>query len=167
KTQKLSENFKSNPTMLAFHDANQDGLPDLVVLIPYEKVKVLLQVPGKDFDEVDVAPPGGTIEQPWLSTADIDGDGKPELLLTQKNFMRAVVLKPDASQQNSTNKGWAFTVKEQINGSTPNSRLVGAAAVPNGTNPVASLFLLDAERKVLTLCERDKAGVWQVVRNLP
>ena len=29
-----------------------------------------------------------------------------------------------------------------------------------------SLFLLDAERKALTLCERDKAGVWQVVRDI-
>ena len=27
--------------------------------------------------------------------------------------------------------------------------------------------VLDAERKALTLCERDHAGVWQVVRNLP
>ena len=168
KTQKLSENFKSNPTTLAFHDANQDGLADLVVLIPYEKVKVLLQVEGKDFEEVDAAPPGGAIEQPWLSTADIDGDGKPELLLTQKNFVRAVVLKSEASLQNSTNKGgWTFNVKEQINGAGSNSRLAGAAAVPNGTNAVASLFLLDAERKALTLCERDAAGVWQVVRNLP
>ena len=168
KTQKLSENFKSNPTTLAFHDVNQDGLTDLVVLIPYEKVKMLLQVPGKDFEEVDVAPPGGAIEQPWLSTADIDGDGKAELLLTQKNFVRAVVLKSDTTLQNATNKGgWTFSVKEQINGAASNSRLVGAAAAPNGTNAVASLFLLDAERKALTLCERDKAGVWQVVRNLP
>jgi hypothetical protein len=167
RTQKLSENFKSNPASIAFHDANQDGLADLVVLIPYEKVKVLLQVQGKDFEEIDVAPPGGAIEQPWLSTADVDGDGKPELLLTQKNFVRAVVLKPDASLQNSTNKGWLFTVKEQINGAANNSRLAGAAALPNGTNAVPSLFLLDAERKALTLCERDKAGVWQVVRNLP
>jgi hypothetical protein len=168
KTQKLNESFKSNPTMLAFHDANQDGLADLVVLIPYEKVKILLQIAGKDFDEVDVAPPGGAIEQPWLSSADIDGDGKPELLLTQKNFVRAVVLKSDSSLQNVTNKGgWTFSVKEQINGTASNSRLVGAAAVPKGTNAVPSLFLLDAERKSLTLCERDKAGVWQVVRNLP
>jgi hypothetical protein len=37
----------------------------------------------------------------------------------------------------------------------------------NGTNAIASLFLLDGHRKALTLCERDKAGVWQVVRNLP
>ena len=29
------------------------------------------------------------------------------------------------------------------------------------------MFLLDAEKKAITVCERDKAGVWQVVRNLP
>ena len=166
---KLSESFKSNPTTMIFHDVNQDGLTDLVVLIPYEKVKVLLQNPGGDgFDEQDVAPPGGVLEQPWLATVDVDGDGKEELLLSQKNFLRAVVLKKEVTDQTSTNRSdWVFTVKEQINGAASNSRLVGAAAVPNGTNAVPSLFLLDAERKALTLCERDKSGVWQVVRNLP
>ncbi len=167
KTQKLNENFKSNPTSLAFHDINQDGLADLVVLIPYEKIKVLIQVADKDFDEEDVAPPGGSVEEPWMSSADVDGDGKPELLLAQKNFLRAVVAKQETAAQNSTNKaGWVFSVKEQINGAASNSRLVGAAAVPNGNRPVKSLFLLDAERKVVTLCERDSAGVWQVVRNI-
>jgi len=166
---KLSESFKSNPTTMIFHDVNQDGLTDLVVLIPYEKVKVLLQNPGGDgFDEQDVAPPGGVLEQPWLATADVDGDGKEELLLSQKNFLRAVVLKKGTTSPTSTNQSdWTFTVKEQINGAASNSRLIGAAAVPNGTNAVPSLFLLDAERKALTLCERDKSGVWQVVRNLP
>ena len=171
KTQKLSDDFKSNPTSMVFHDADQDGANDLVILIPYEKVKVLRQVPGKDFEELDIAPPGGVIEQPWLSAADVDGDGKPELLLTQKNFVRAVVLARDTTMQGSTNRdssrGWVFKVKEQINGAVSNSRLIGAAAIPNGTNAIPSLFLLDAERKMLTLCERDKAGVWQVVRNLP
>ena len=168
-TQKLSDDFKSNPAEMVFHDADQDGLNDLVILIPYEKVKVLLQNSGKKtgFTEVDVAPPGGVLEQPWLATADIDGDGKPELLLAQKNFLRAVVLTKTGDAGTSTNgNGWAFTVKEQINGAASNSRLIGAAAVPNGTNAVDSLFLLDAERKALTLCERDKAGAWQVVKNI-
>jgi hypothetical protein len=168
RTQRLSKSFKSNPTTMAFHDANQDGLNDLVILTPYEKVKILMQVPNKDFEEVDVAPPGGAIEQPWLSTADVDGDGKPELLLTQKNFVRAVVLKSDASFQSVTNRaGWNFVVKDQINGIASNSKLVAAAAIPNGTNAIPSLFLLDAERKALTLCERDQSGVWQPVRNVP
>jgi hypothetical protein len=167
KTQKLSESFKSNPSTLEIVDVNQDGLADLVALIPYEKVKVLLQVTGKDFDEQDIAPPGGVVEQPWMAVADVDGDGKAELLLPQKNFLRAVVLKSEASARSSTNKtGWVFNVKEQINGAASNSRLVGAATVPHGTNATPSLFLLDADRKALTLCERDAAGVWQVVRNV-
>ena len=167
KTQKLNESFKSNPTSMAFHDVNQDGLADLVVLIPYEKIKVLIQVAGKDFEETDVAPPGGTVEQPWMSAADVDGDGKAELLLAQKNFLRAVVLKSDASQKDTTNKTWTLTVKDQINGAAGNSRIVGACPLRNGANAVSSLFLLDAERKAVTVSERDTNGVWQVIRNLP
>ncbi len=165
-SQKLSESFKSNPTALAFHDVNQDGLNDLVVLTPYEKIKVLLQVPDQPFEEQDIAPPGGTTEQPWLSAVDVDGDGKPELLLAQKNFLRAVVWQVETNSADAK-PTYSFRVKEQINGAGSNSRIVAAAALPNGTNRIASLFLLDAERKSLTLCERDPAGVWQLVRNLP
>jgi len=168
KTQKLSENLKSNPASLAIVDVNQDGLADIMALIPYEKIKILLQGKDRDFAEYDVTPPGGALDQPWLATADVDGDGKPEVLLAQKNFLRAVVLKPEpVSSQDATNKpGYVFEVKDQINGAGSNSKLVGATAVVRGTNKVASLFMLDSERKALTLCERDAAGVWQVIRNI-
>ena len=166
-TQKLSDSFKSNPATLALHDVNQDGLADLVVLIPYEKIKVLLQKKDGKFSEINVDPPGGPIEQPWLAVADVDGDGKSELLLPQKNFLRAVVLEPEVRASGSTNgPGWKFVVKDQVNGAASDSRIVGAAAVSKGSNAVPSLFLFDAEHKQLTLCERDPAGVWQVVKNL-
>ena len=128
-----------------------EGIP------PYEKIKVLLQVPDKPFDEQDIAPPGGSAEQPWMSTADVDGDGKPELLLAQKNFLRAVVWQEETNSPDGK-PTYSFRVKDQINGAGSNSRIVGAAALPNGTNRIGSLFLLDAERKSLTLCERDPAG---------
>jgi hypothetical protein len=167
-TQKLSDDFKAMPASMTMHDANQDGLADLIVLIPYEKIKVLIQKPDKlTFDEADVLPPGGSTEDPWLSVSDVDGDGKPELLLAQKNFVRAVVLKPGADRGTNGKPVWNFYVKEQINGASRDSRIVGAAPLRNGTNAIASIFMLDAEKKQLTLSERDKAGVWQVVRNLP
>jgi hypothetical protein len=167
RTQKLGENFKSNPTALVIHDVNQDGLADLVALIPYEKIKVLLQKSGGEFDEEDVDPPGGAIEQPWLASADVDGDGKPELLLPQKNFVRAVVLEQETKMPGSTDQpDWVFRVKDQINGAAADSRIVGATAVRNGTNSTPAIFLLDAEHKQLTLCERDAAGVWRVSRNV-
>jgi hypothetical protein len=167
KSQKLSDSFKSNPSSFTIEDVNQDGLADLVVLIPYEKVKVLLQKSGGSFDEVDVDPPGGALDQPWLASADVDGDGKPELLLPQKNFVRAVVLERASGAQLSTNKpAWVFRVKDQINGAASDSRIVGATTARNGTNATPSIFLFDAEHKQLTLCERDATGVWQVVRSM-
>jgi hypothetical protein len=166
-TQKLSEKFQAAPSSMTMHDANQDGLADLVVLIPYEKIKFLIQKPDATFDEEDLSPPGGSMEEPWVSALDVDGDGKPELLLAQKNFVRAVVLKSEPGQGTNNKPAWSFVVKEQINGAASDSRIAGAAALRNGTNAIWSIFLLDSERKALTLCERDKAGVWQVVRNLP
>ncbi|MGA2751241.1 MAG: VCBS repeat-containing protein [Verrucomicrobiota bacterium] len=168
RTQKLSDDFKAMPASMTMMDANQDGLADLVVLIPYEKIKILVQKPGKTtFDEADVSPPGGSVEDPWLGVSDVDGDGKPELLLAQKNFVRAVVLKSEPAGGANAKPVWSFEVKEQINGASSDSKIVGAAPLRNGTNAIASLFLLDAQKKALTLCERDAAGVWQVVRNLP
>jgi hypothetical protein len=145
------------------HDADQDGQNDLVVLIPYEKIKILRQAAEGKFEECDVAPPGGTIEQPWLARADVDGDGKVELLLAQKNFVRAVVLKSEADGEAAA-KGWALTVKDQINGAGANSQIVGAAALASAkTGP--TLFLMDAGRKMLTITRRDAQGVWRIVRN--
>ncbi|HUB86729.1 MAG TPA: VCBS repeat-containing protein, partial [Verrucomicrobiae bacterium] len=167
RTQMLSENFKDNPTTLTFEDVNQDGLTDLVVLIPYDKVKVLLQKTDGGFDEEDVDWPGGAIDQPWLASADVDGDGKPELLLPQKNFVRAVVLERAPQLPGSTNQpGWVFRVKDQINGAASDSQIVGATAVSSGSGNVPTIFLLDAEYKQLTLCNRDSNGVWQVTRNI-
>ena len=172
RTQALSDNFKSDPAALAIHDVNQDGLADLVILIPYEKIKVLLQQPAGQFDEEDVDPPGGAIDQPWLASADVEGNGKPELLLPQKNFVRAVVLeqKSGGGGATATNKpSWVFRVTDQINGAASDSRIIGATAVMNGaerSGAAPSIFLLDAEHQQLTLTERDTNGVWRVTRNV-
>lgn len=168
-SQDLDKEFKSNPSEMLLHDIDQDGANDLIVLIPYEKIK-LLRSGGEEgtFEELDIAPPGGSIEQPWASVMDVDGDGKPELMLAQKNFLRAVVLEGQPGSKDGKKKAsWAFQVKEQINGATSRSRIVGAANFrPKGSkNPL--LFMLDADQKALSLCERDKSGVWQVARNLP
>ena len=162
KSQKLSAQFKANPSGIQMLDVNQDGLADIVVLIPYEKLKILIQVPGKDFEEVDLAAPGGGSDRPWATSADVDGDGIPEVLLAQKNFLRAVILKKN------TAGAWTLSVKDQINGASADSRIVGCTSLRGAKGSSAdSLFLLDAERKALTLSERDTNGVWQITRNIP
>ncbi len=164
RTQKLSDSFKGAPAMMAIQDVTGDGLADLVVLIPYEKIKVLLQKSNGSFDEEDVDPPGGVIEQPWLCSADVNGDGKPELLLPQKNFIRAVVLGQEKSP-GGTNQ-WVFHVQDQINGDQSDSSIVGATAVQSGEGKIPVIFLLDAQYNQLTMCERDTNGVWRVTGNV-
>jgi hypothetical protein len=158
--QKLSESFKGTPAAMVAHDADQDGLLDLVLLVPYEKMRILIQQKEGDFREVEVAPPGGNPDQPWVGSADVDGDGKPELLIPQRNFLRAVVLQKDGEER------WSLEVKEQINGAESNSRLAGAAAVPSPDRKYPAIFLFDAERKTISLSERNESGAWQVTRNV-
>jgi hypothetical protein len=118
-------------------------------------------------DEADVDPPGGPMAQPWLASVDADGDGKPELLLPQNNFVRAVVLEKKTGTLAPTNQPqWTFRVKDQINGAANDSQIVGAATVMNGADAAPSIFLLDAQYNQLTLCQRDTNGVWRVVRNI-
>lgn len=161
RTQKLAETFKGVPASLVIHDADQDGKDDLLVLIPYEKMKLLFTRPAGAFLELDLASPGGSTDQPWVSAADVDGDGKNELLLAQRNFIRAVVAKL------SSDGAASFQVKEQINGASSSSRLIGAVALKKAGSPHPAIFLLDAERKALSLADRNESGVWQVTRNIP
>ena len=165
--QVLAEAFKGAPSTLAFHDVDQDGQIDLVILTPYEKIRVLRQlaepVEGRSFEEIDVNPPGGASDNPWLALADVDSDGRAELLLAQKNFVRAVVLQGKSGDAAS----WNFTVRDQINGASSSSRIVGAAAVPIPDSKSPALFLFDADRKALTVCTRNASGVWEAGKNLP
>ena len=102
-----------------------------------------------------------------MSFADVDGDGKPELLLGQRNFIRAVVLREEtAPAGTNTHASYAFQVKDQINGRSSNSRITGAASIVDEHN-MPTLFLLDADQKAITVCQRDASGVWRVARNIP
>ena len=159
-TQALDEKYKANPAILKFHDADQDGLNDIVAMAAFEKIKILRHVLGEDFEEIDLAPPGGEVEQPTFSSADVDGDGKAELLVARRNYLRAVKL-----EKTKGKGGWSFRAKDQINGDAAESRLAGAVEINVGKDR-RMLALLDTARRALTLCERDKTGVWAAVENV-
>lgn len=169
--QKLGGGLSWTVGSMRMLDLNQDGMADLLVVVPGDKFKALIQRSSPDkagalFDEEDVMPPGGNSAEPWMGSADLDGGGA-ELLLAEKNFLRAVVLTNETDRATNGKPLWSFHVKEQINGASSDSHIIGAAVLPpHGTNRSPSLFLLDSNRRALTLCERDAAGVWQVIRNI-
>ena len=63
-TRKLSPQFKANPVSMTVMDVDQDGLNDLVVLIQYEKLKILRQTRGQGFEELDLTPPAARPNSP-------------------------------------------------------------------------------------------------------
>jgi hypothetical protein len=158
KTIALSKDFRASPSRMFFHDADQDGRRELVCLTPYEKVNLLMQAGDDKFTEVELVPPGGAIAQPSYGLADLDGDGKAELLLPQKNFVRAVVLEKRADAGT-----WSFRVKEQINGESRSSKVSSILPVTEGKR--RQLYFLDSGRRQLSLCERNQDGVWSVREN--
>ncbi len=162
----LSPDFKSTPSTMAIHDLDQDGLQDIFFLSQYQKIKVLRQRKGGGFEELNVSPPGGSSAEPWMSQADIDGDGPPELLLAKDNFVRAVKLDKTTRSSEKGSTGWTLKVKEQINGAASNSRITGAGALASNESETPYLFLLDSQKNALTLCEQNEAGVWKVSRTI-
>lgn len=158
KTIALSKDFRASPSRMFFHDADQDGRRELVCLTPYEKVNILLWNDDGKVEEIEIVPPGGTIAQPSYGLADLDGDGLAELLLPQKNFVRAVVLEKRAASGT-----WSFRVKEQINGESRSSRISSILPVTEGKKQ--SLYFLDSGRRQISICERNEDGIWFVREN--
>jgi hypothetical protein len=157
----LSDEFRSTPSRMFFHDVDQDGVNDLVFLTPYEKIQVLRSDEKSKFEEIDLFPPGGAVSKPIFAVADLDGDGKSELLLPQKNFVRAVVL-----EKRKGSKSWNFRVSDQINGSTRNSQIGALSFRPGKGNRKASLFMLDSASEKLSVCRLGKDGIWAIEQDV-
>lgn len=159
---RLSEQFQATPEELISHDVDQDGLQDLVALIPYEDIRILRQKADGVFEEITVPSPVGALQRPWASVADLNQDGKDELILGRKNFVRSLVLKNGNVDKEGT-ASWSFQALEQVNGSDSRSSITAAGYLPGPDG--GKLFLLDSGFKTVSICGRDESGKWNILSN--
>ena len=153
------EGAKDPPQSVAFFDANQDGLQDLLVSFPYESLRIYLQSkePGKPLPRfTDVSKEkdfGKGLLQGAVTTslagADVNGDGKPEFLLAKKNFARAFRVTPK------------LEVVDQFNARDPASEVVGATLSDLNGDDQAEVTLLDKARKQLWILARKGQGSFE------
>ncbi|MBL9148976.1 MAG: VCBS repeat-containing protein [Phycisphaerae bacterium] len=164
-TVKLGSLAKQPDAIVAL-DADRDGKTDLLLLTA-DKPLIMLRAEEKDgkigYATVDSKDMGqfGLVQaaQNENSTVfDLDGDGNAELLVADKNFIRAVryVGPEEAKKTPGTSAGWQ--VVQQINAARGDAKLVSIAVMPASGGEPAKLVAADRENSTILLFTRNEGG---------
>jgi hypothetical protein len=155
--------LKTDPKAIRLIDANQDGRADIAVFTPYESMRLYVQGEGGTFTEASANPAFrkglvDNLDAGALTLGDVDGNGKPELIVAGTGFARALRLAPSGELQ----------VVEQFNARDSTIELGAALVLP--TAPGAKrpeVWLYDRKNGQLQALRADALGVYQTADSLP
>jgi len=155
------KNAKSDPNAILIADANQDGRPDLLVFEPFQGMRILVQDQKGGFEDVSQGKGYGAAMAAKLNAGsvaigDVTGDGKPEILVAQKNFARALRL--DSSG--------ALQVVDQFNGREAASVIEGVAVTDLDGDKVNEVLLVDTYTKAVSVLKKQPSGLYAIVQNV-
>jgi hypothetical protein len=155
------EDVRAEPDGILCADANGDGKPDVLLFIPYQEMRILkATADGRYTDVSRGADYGKGLVQgarlKSVAVADVNGDGKPEILMASKNFARALRLDEKDRLQ----------IVDQFNGRSPTSQIVGVAAVSLNGDPAPEIVLVDVSNRCLTALKRSAVGAYEIAENL-
>jgi hypothetical protein len=149
-----------SPQSIVALDADHDGRTDLL-LFTREKPMTMLHATEEGFVLTESKDMGqfGLVQAAKsdnIAVFDIDGDGMDELLIADKNYVRAVRYEPEPGP--GVSPGWQ--VVEQINARDVSSKLVSLTIL--GDRIVAA----DKENDRLVIMGRDNDGDWRELEAL-
>lgn len=155
------ESKDSEPETIQLPDLDGDGRCDLIVFFEYRSPEVYLQeAPGK-FRPIlgaDGVLKGlfNELRPDRLAVDDIDGDGRPEVLIARDSFVRALRIAPTG----------AFEVVDQFNGKAVNAQINSVAVGDLNGDGRKEILLLDRANKVVTVYARGQAGAFTLADNI-
>ncbi|MDA1007516.1 MAG: VCBS repeat-containing protein [Planctomycetota bacterium] len=148
------------PSAILGLDADQDGLADILLFTPDKPMMMVRQMgtaeggspefkllESKDMAQFGLAQAAGANNSVAL---DIDGDGKQELVIADRNYLRALRFASDS--------GWS--VVQQINAPRGDAKLVALDRLGAG------LAALDKENGQVLLFAQSGAGAWKNTETL-
>lgn len=154
--------LKTDPRGLRVIDVNQDGLPDVALFTPLDSLRVYLQ--AKDGTFADASTSAGfrkglvdNLDASALSTGDVSGGGKSELLVSSGGFARA--LRMDAAGE--------LTVIDQFNARDTAAEITTAFVLPAAKGKRAEVVLYDRKGEQFQILRANKQGVYEAVDAIP
>jgi hypothetical protein len=149
------------PTAMQALDVNGDGRLDLALFFEYRPMEIFLQGEKGNWRRLFVGE--GVVkglfsearpERFWVD--DIDGDGKPEILIARESFARAVRIAP----------GGETTVVEQFNGRSADSQISAVATADLDGDGRKEILLVDRASNVLTVYARGEGRSFRLAANV-
>jgi len=154
--------LKTDPRSLKLLDANQDGLTDIAVFVPYEPLRLLLQKDGLQFEDASAA--SGfrkgmldDLDPAAFTLGDVDGDGRDEMLVAQTGFVRA--LRIDAHG--------TLVVVDQYNARDSSTAVAGTLLLPAVRPARPGIVFYDRKNESFQLLRADALGVYTFDRTEP
>ncbi|ANM30482.1 hypothetical protein ABI59_14240 [Acidobacteria bacterium Mor1] len=156
------DEVRTDPMALESIDANQDGLADLAVFIVRSPMRLLLQVAGGEFEDATAAEGfrQGLIDNllpSTLSSGDLDGDGKSELIVSGRGFARAL----------SFGSGGDLEVRDQFNAPDQQAEIAAAVTVDVEQDGTPEILLTEEDGEKLEVLKRDELGVYRHTASVP
>ena len=145
--------LRTDPREIRLHDLDQDGRTDLLVFVPRDGVRIWLQGEDGAFVEATTLPayrPGllARVEPAAVSTNDIDGDGRAELLVVSENFARALRMTADGE----------LVIAAQFNASDSTAELDAAFVLPASKREPARVILRNRKADEFQILDLAKDG---------
>lgn len=150
-----------SPESILSIDADQDGRRDMLLLTPEKPMMMIHSTEDGGYEVIQGAEMGqyglvSSAEGSNTTTFDVDGDGLEELLIADRNYIRA--LRYDPSQESGSSSGWQ--VVTQMNADTDDATLVSV------TELGGELAATDRERGDIVIFSRDEDGHWSQDRTM-
>ncbi|MFT5499062.1 MAG: hypothetical protein ACI9TH_004477 [Kiritimatiellia bacterium] len=140
----ILNDLKDDPERIHLMDINQDGRVDVLLETPYKPLAILIKNADDGYEQLDTDSGSSRsllsrLDPGTLAFADLDRDGKNELIIVRKGFVRAVRLDADGQ----------FETVSQINASNPDMKI--AAAIHMKLGDTWQMILVDKDKHRLEL----------------